>query len=319
MLRHSARLDWITTFLAVVEEGGFTAAAERIHLSQSRVSAHIAALERELGAVLFDRRARPIGLTDVGFAFLDYAKAVVESLDRADEAVDHVRGLVRGHLALGTIASTSVAFVPRVLREFGSRHPGVQVDLFEGPTLDLDRALTSGEIQLALRPMQPPPRNELMHALPLWQESLVVVVPPEHPLASEAEPLALGSVAAYPLVMIGRSTEGFGLRYESYDAFERAGLTLRVAFQTDHPPTLVALARAGLGVGVTNYLAAWASDTTGVRVLALDAPDSMRKIGLYWNSGFHLSAAAHALLRLIPTLPMPDGTERLGKAVTVGP
>ena len=73
------RLEWLTSFLAVVDFGGFAAGAEATYRSQPRVSAHVAQLERHLGVVLIDRHERPVRLTEAGIAFLEHARAVSRS------------------------------------------------------------------------------------------------------------------------------------------------------------------------------------------------------------------------------------------------
>src|SRR4051795_2217969 len=83
----SVELAWLETLLAVVDRGGFTAASATLHRSQSRVSGHIAALERELGVRLFDRSRRPTTLTPAGEVFLPYARAAVQNIGSAKAAL----------------------------------------------------------------------------------------------------------------------------------------------------------------------------------------------------------------------------------------
>ncbi|MFI7500737.1 LysR family transcriptional regulator [Streptomyces sp. NPDC049687] len=77
VLRSDVRLEWFVSFLAVVDTGSFGAAAEATHRSQPRVSMHVAALEREAGVALFDRRKRPVALTDAGAALAEHARRIV--------------------------------------------------------------------------------------------------------------------------------------------------------------------------------------------------------------------------------------------------
>ena len=77
-------LDWLETFLAVVDRGGFTAASTHVHRSQSRVSAHIAALERELGTRLIDRTRRPATLTAAGRIFAGHARDIIAEVALRD-------------------------------------------------------------------------------------------------------------------------------------------------------------------------------------------------------------------------------------------
>src|SRR3954462_4431814 len=90
-------------FVAVAEEANFTRAAERVHISQSGVSAQIRALERELGAELFDRSGRVARLTGAGEAALPFAKSTLDAAAGVRDAVDEVNGLVRGRVTAGMI------------------------------------------------------------------------------------------------------------------------------------------------------------------------------------------------------------------------
>src|SRR3954470_19563044 len=88
-------------FVAVAEEANFTRAAERVHISQSGVSAQIRVLEQDLGATLFDRAGRAATLTPAGDAALAHARTVLAAVDALREAVDGVTGLIRGRLVVG--------------------------------------------------------------------------------------------------------------------------------------------------------------------------------------------------------------------------
>jgi DNA-binding transcriptional LysR family regulator len=310
-------LDWLETFVAVVDSGGFSAAAETVHRSQSRVSSHVASLETALGARLFDRRHRPVVLTDVGEAFLPHARAVLADLDRARAEVDAVLGVVRGHVVLGSYPSASAAFVPGVLSAFTAQHPQVSVDLSERSTLDLSGALESGQVHLALRPLVPHDQTEGFGFRALWRESLVAVFPPDHPLARLPRPLPLAELAAHPLVTIGGAV-GRDVRYEAHVALSRLEGQLdappRIAWQTDQPQTLVNFVRTGLGVGITNTLAMAVSDTAGVVVAEVGSPDDGRTAGVFWNPNRDIPRAARALLQTILATPSPPGTVPVASA-----
>jgi DNA-binding transcriptional LysR family regulator len=118
-------------FLAVAEEGHFTRAASRVHLTQSSLSSSIRALERELGSDLFVRSTRRVALTEAGRALLPAAQRAVAAAEDGRDAVAGVRGLVRGQLAIGSIQTQTVGPVniPALLARYHRRHPGVTVRL----------------------------------------------------------------------------------------------------------------------------------------------------------------------------------------------
>src|ERR1035441_1424005 len=95
--------------VAVAEEANSTRAAERVHISQSGVSAQIRQLETDLGATLIDRSGRRATLTTAGSAALVHARAVLTSVDAMRQAVDDVNGLVRGRLTIGMVTACTVA------------------------------------------------------------------------------------------------------------------------------------------------------------------------------------------------------------------
>ncbi len=117
-------------FLSVVEEGSFTAAAARVYMVQSSLSASLLSLERELGTNLFIRGRRGAELTDAGRAFLAPARATVEQAGRARDAVAEVEGLLRGTVRVAFAVPPRIVDVVETLRRFQHEHPGVQVRLF---------------------------------------------------------------------------------------------------------------------------------------------------------------------------------------------
>ena len=110
-------LDWVETFLAVVDRGGFTAASSQVHRSQSRVSAHIAALERELGVQLIDRTRRPATLTPAGRVFAQHAREIIATVGSARAAVGVLRAMNEDSLPVLTTPCIGGSLFPGVHRD----------------------------------------------------------------------------------------------------------------------------------------------------------------------------------------------------------
>lgn len=305
------QIEWLRTLLAVVDQEGFTAAAQALHRSQSRVSAHVAAVERELGATLLDRTQRPVALTDAGGVFVTHARAVLERLEAASSDVAAVQGLVRGSVALGSYPSASASFVPQVLRRFTERYPEIGVSLVERPPIQLERALADRDVDLVLRPAYPSPIVPTLRSHFLWREMLKAVVHPDHQLAGHDGPVALAEIVRHPLITAGEGIPGETTFYEAHRALIRAGLVADVTFRSNQPQTVLALVREGLGVGIINELAIAVCGADGLRVLPLDDPKAVRDVAVFWDGNVHRSAAADALYECILTTPIPDGTTRL--------
>src|SRR5690606_24467823 len=118
-------------FVAVAEERNFTRAAERVHVSQSGISAQIRQLERELGATLFDRSTRTVTLTPAGRAALDHARAARAAAAAVDQAVSDVTGLLRGRPTVGMVIGCTLTPLFDALAAFHRAHPGVELSLWE--------------------------------------------------------------------------------------------------------------------------------------------------------------------------------------------
>src|SRR3954453_17048310 len=169
-------------FVAVAEERSFTRAAERVHISQSGVSAQIRQLEREVGAPLFDRSTRTATLTVAGKAALEHARAALAAAEAVNQAVGEVTDLIRGRLTVGMVIGCTLTPLFDALAAFHHAHPGVEISLLEDDSNRLVDAVRAGTIDLALIGAAATTPDGLA-ALTLITERLVTAVPASHPLA----------------------------------------------------------------------------------------------------------------------------------------
>jgi DNA-binding transcriptional LysR family regulator len=178
-------------FLACAEEGGFTAAAERVHIVQSAMSNAIARLERELGVRLFDRSATPVALTEHGVALRAAAVRLLDDVQAVRDDLDAVSGTVRGTVVFASTLNTGPLDLASLLGTVRDRHPGVVVRLrqsSEGSAGNV-RAVLDGAADIALiagggegLPATTPDRVKLRR---LCEEPLVFTCGSRHPLARE--------------------------------------------------------------------------------------------------------------------------------------
>ena len=173
------------TFLAVVDRGGFTAAAEQVHRSQSRVSAHIAALERELGVTLLERTRRPVQVTHAGEVLAEHAREILAAIGSARSAVGAARGLDEGRLTLLTTPCLGTAFLPAALAKLAAAHPGVRFEVLEDGRHDVERRFLDDGVALAVLPTLTAPAAPGLRERVLWSEPLRAVVPADHRFARD--------------------------------------------------------------------------------------------------------------------------------------
>src|SRR5437016_5034241 len=170
-------------FVAVAEEGHFTRAASRCHISQSALSTFIRSLERELGSPLFVRTTRKVALTDAGRVLLGEARRTLAAAASARDSVQAVQGLLRGSLQVGGIETPGMLDQAALLTTFRDLHPAVDIRYLRVNTsmnLIPEVAASRRDVALVSLPRRLP---ESVLAIPLMTQPIVFVCPPDHPMA----------------------------------------------------------------------------------------------------------------------------------------
>lgn len=235
-------LRHLECFLAVVDEGTFTAAAARLHVVQSAVSTTIKTLERSLGVALFTRSPGRPSLTDAGRRLLPSARELVELAATTREAV---RTELSGELQVGVLTTMPLVDLPNLLSRYRSAHPQVHVRLRAMPrgSADLVEALRNGTLDAAFISAMGAVDPSLRLTL-ITEDPLVLLLPPTHPLADA--PLTLSALATETWI---DGPEGYGNRTVADAAFARAGLSREVALEVADSSEVPKFVAAGLGIG----------------------------------------------------------------------
>ena len=238
----------------VATRGSFSAAAEALNFTQSAVSQHIAALEREAGAQLVDRGSRGVRLTEAGRVLVDHADAILARIDSAEDDLAAIAGLRGGRLRLTCFQSAGATLVPRAVAAFHERHPRVELGMVVAEPDEAAARLRSGEADLAIvydhesTPGLLPPELELTE---LIDDAYDVIVPKAHPFAARRR-LSLADFAEEPWIA---STRACGCRRITETVCREAGFEPRVAFEADETLAAQALVAAGVGVTILPRLA----------------------------------------------------------------
>jgi DNA-binding transcriptional LysR family regulator len=241
-------------FIAVAETGSFTAAAQRVGVVQSAVSAAVRQLERQLGVTLLDRYARredtgrtAVAITAEGQALLPRAREVLAALTAARDAVAGARGEVVGTVLLGTLTFTGPWDLAGLLQRFAADHPGVAVHLRQtvGGSATALADVRSGALDLALvwaRAKELPGlRLDEIH-----REPMVLVCCPDHRLARAAE-VSIGELADERFIDY---PTGFGNRAIVDAAFTAAGVLRSIRTEVTDFRLARSLVCRGMGVTI---------------------------------------------------------------------
>ncbi|MFF3642582.1 LysR family transcriptional regulator [Streptomyces sp. NPDC002564] len=309
-------------FVAVVEDGNFTRAAARVHVTQPGVSAQIRRLERELGYELLDRSGRTVRPTAVGEALLPYARAALAAVRDARLAVDQVAGLLRGQVNVGMVTVVASLDVPDMLARFQAAHPAVEVSLRQGSTDDLVEALRDGELHMAFLGMAVEPPAFLRTAV-VRADPLVAVLRADDEYGGR-ESLFLKELAARQLITLPSES---GTRRLLDLSLVAAGVDTPIAFSASDPQVLVDMAARGFGVAILPR-GAVRSPGDEVRLVPFRDPDLHGRIYLAWPDDRTIDPAAQAVIQhaldriqdgdeVLPEADAPPGTG--GAPGTSGP
>lgn len=235
-------------FLAIVEYKTFHRAAKVLNIAQPPLSRRIAALERELGGPLFSRQSRQIELTEMGIAFADEARVVLEQARLAGRvARDFGRGF-RGHVRVAYVGSSGYSIIPAAVQSFRVAHPRASVSLraiFGHRQID---ALRAGTIDVALSrgPVDLPD----LQAKRLRADRFVVALHKNHRLAHRTK-ISVADLADEPFVALPASPHG-GTSDLVRTICARAGFVPNVVQEVDAGAILAACVAAGMGVGLVS-------------------------------------------------------------------
>ncbi|WP_329788618.1 LysR family transcriptional regulator [Lentzea sp. DG1S-22] len=254
-------------FLAVAEESHFTRAAKRLHIAQSGLSASIRALEVELGAPLFLRTTRQVGLTQAGRALLPEARRALGSVEAARDAVAAVQGLLRGTLSVGSLQCLHVVHLPAVLSRFHELHPGVEIRMRQSGNAELVEDVRAGRLDLAFVTRQPKIAEDLRVST-LAGEPLVLACAPGSPFAARGS-VALAELAGQSFVDFNAD---WGTRDEVDRALAAAGVERRVAVEVNDVHSLLDFVSFGLGVALVPQSFALKTDRAHFVGLRGDVP-----------------------------------------------
>ena len=284
-------LHQLEYLVMVAQEQSFTKAAEKLLVSQPGVSAQIRRLERELGEDLLDRSGRAVRLTEVGAAVLPYARAALAAVDGVRLAVAELTGLLRGHVAVGTVTSHNVD-LPGMLAEFNRSHPQVEITLSEGSTDELLDGVRTGQLDTAIVSVgrSAPAGIELEVIV---DQPIVAAVSHDHELAAQ-NVISLDMLRGRPLISLPRGT---GLRARLDEACSAAGFTPRIAFEASAPEVIAELAAHGLGTAILpGPFAQHRSDR--LKPITIRPPELRGRLVLAWRAGGPASPAGRALISL---------------------
>ena len=283
----------LSVFTSVARHLSFTQAAKELHLSQPAVSMQVKQMEEQVGLPLFEQLGKQIYLTEAGKEIQHYSRRVGQLLSEAEEVINELKGARQGQLTI-SVASTANYFVPTLLGTFHERFPDITVSLDVTNKETLLEQLDENVVDLVV--MGQPPKEMDLESGAFMVNPLVVIAPPDHPLAREQKiPMSRMEDEIFLTRERGSGTRGAIERF-----FDQHGVQLNTGMEIASNEAIKQSVQAGLGLGLLSR------DTLDMelalkRLVILDVEDFpiIRHWYVMHRKGKRLSTAAQAFKQFL--------------------
>lgn len=290
-------LRQLDMFRAVAEEGSFTSAAKRLHVSQSAISRQVKILEDELGVRLLHRGARGVAVTRSGELMLSLTHRLNREVKDVVAQIAESQDLLRGSLTVAGGMTVCLHILPRVLRRYRRSYEGVDLKVVTGRNESLLALLRVHEVDLALLTL--PVTDRDFEVVPVLKEEMVVVTAPRHPLAARRS-VDVETLASFPQILyeIGSNTRRVQDRL-----FAQTDRPLNVAMETENVEITKAMVGAGLGISLIPFAAAAREVKSGrLAITRVRGQRLFRQAGWVYLASEYVPPPVTAMLELFESM-----------------
>ena len=228
-------------FVATIDTGSFTKAAEKLNYTQSGISRMIADLEKEWNITLLERKKNGLRLTSDGLSLLPYARRLCDEYERLQMQVDGLNGLETGFIRIGTISSIATHWLPNIIKAFQNDYPGVDYELLIGDYSEIESWIREGRIDCGFLIL---PVASDMEYVELEKDELKVILPEDHPLAT-LESVPIDRLTEDPFMLLSR-----GDRSEVSELFDSYGLRPNTHLTLWDDYAVMSMVEKGLGISI---------------------------------------------------------------------
>lgn len=286
-------LDDLQALVAVVDQGGFRAAALSLNLSQPALSRRVAKLEAALNVRLFERSTRRVALTLVGQEFHQRAVAILKGIDASLQGIGELALSEHGEVTIACVPSVAHNLLPPILRRFQAQFPRIVLRLFDEGAHEVLGNVARGDSDLGINFLGADTPG--IDFEPIVHERFVLACRADHPLARRRA-IDWDDLDGQTYMTVAKSS---GNRMMLDRARAPGGKRLQPMIEVRHVSTLLELVKAGLGVAVVPRLAMPADADSALRAVPMADAGIERTLGVIRRSGHLLSPAAQHFYNML--------------------
>lgn len=289
------QLEYVVT---IAQERTLLTAAEKLYLSPSALSQHIAKLEQELRTPLFKRTKQGWVPTYAGQIYIDMAREILDRQKRAYLQISDIVDNKVGHFTVGVTAGRGTLMFSEIFPRFKAQYPNVKVGLIEGSVLQIREMISAGKVDIGFLTSTLEYPNVVSKTQ--YKEDILLVVPRSHPLSSLSETAPANDYATVDLRLFSQDEfllagEGTTLRTLEDRMFAQAGFTPKIAFETPSLQTLNILSKGGYGL---SFVPRFYADTTENAVYFRTNPSASWELMAAYRKDHYLTKAEEHMIRL---------------------
>lgn len=228
-------------FVAAVEYGSFTKAAEILNYTQSAISRMINDLETEWKISLLERNKSGVKLTSDGLKLFPYAKDICNKYSNLQMQVNEINGLQSGIIRIGTFSSVATHWLPNIIKVFQKDYPNIDYELLLGDYTEIETWILEGRVDCGFLRLPTHPEFETIF---LEQDRLLAVLPENHYLTSKKK-VSVADLCNEPFILLEK-----GAKAEVSAIFEKSGLTPKTHFTTWDDYAVMSMVESGLGISI---------------------------------------------------------------------
>ncbi|MBD3918134.1 LysR family transcriptional regulator [Paenibacillus sp. PR3] len=236
-------------FFTVAEKGSFSAAAQALHMTQPAVTMQVQSLEDYFGTKLLQRSTKRIDLTEAGRALLPYAQRSLELIRETDQAMSNFTTKLKGRLQLGASLTIGEYILPRLLGPFGLEFPHISISMKVMNTAQIIEDIMNNQLNFGL--IEAPVSHADMQMDKVLSDELVLIVAPNHPLAS-MEKVTLADAVKHPFVV---REQGSGTRLVMEDQLRNQDIdpnSLEIVMELGSTGAVKSAVEAGVGISIVS-------------------------------------------------------------------
>ena len=293
-------LNQLWVFYHVAKHKSFSQAAEALCLSQPSVSNQVKLLEDAFGLRLFERSGRTVAMTNAGGILYSYAERIFSLAQEAENVIEEIKGMKAGGIRISVSNTLAAYYLPDIIDLFRKKYPRIEIQMDVGYTENVVENILAFRSDLGMIGRSVTHPNIVV--IPLWEEELVLIVPPDHPFA-RSRTVSVSRLRDQSFIM---SEKGSGVRGITEELLSGCKPSPRIVMELGENEAIKRAVASGLGITLISAMVAKRELEAGLlKAVRLSGARIMRQFSIIYHKDKYLSHLIRAFMDETLRFPVP--------------